>query len=237
MTPFIRTWGEGRTLLIHCALAHSGVLGRIAERIPGGAIAFDLPGHGQSPPWDGAGDYHGRCVDWALEALTGRKRPIIGHSLGATVALRLAVHHPDLVTRLTLIEPVYFAALRTGDPEAYRAHLAASQPLVAHHEAGDLMAMAEWFTGHWGGAPFSTLPEKLQKTMAAQMPLIIAQDPGLDGDSGGVLEPGRREARGCPVTLIRGSESQPSVAAIHAVILSRLPNAREFIVAGAGHMA
>lgn len=230
----MRIWGAGETLLIHCALAHSGVLGALAEALPGGGRAFDLAGHGTGPAWTG-GEYQGQCVELAIAAMA-RPGPVFGHSFGGTVALRMAVERPDLVTALTLVEPVFFAALRLHDPEAYVALQAASAPLMAAHEAGDAHMMAQIFTGMWGGAPWGPLPQGFRDAIAAQMPLIIAQADGIDADVGQVFEPGRLEALDIPVTLIRGSETQPSVAAIHRVLTELLPDARAHVIEGARHM-
>ena len=49
---------------------------------------------------------------------------VIGHSFGATVALRLAVEQPEKVRSLTLIEPVFFAVAGQDVP----ASLVAAQP-------------------------------------------------------------------------------------------------------------
>lgn len=235
MTPFTHRWGGGGPLMIHCALAHGGVLAPLAEEL-GGATALDLPGHGKSPPWDDTRDYHAQAVEWAT-ALMEAPGPVLGHSFGGTVALRLAVERPDLVTRLTLVEPVYFAALRIHDAPSYRAYEASFSDIAAAYEAGDFHKMAELFTAMWGGAPWGRLPDRFKDAVAAQMPLIIAQGQGIDADSGNVFTPGRLEALECAVTLIRGSETRASVAAIHSVLLGLLPNASEHVIEGAGHMA
>ena len=39
------------------------------------------------------------------------------------------------------------------------------------------------------------------------------------------------------MTLIRGSESDPSVAAIHAVLARLIPDTTEHVIDGAGHMS
>ncbi|MEM6276434.1 MAG: alpha/beta hydrolase [Pseudomonadota bacterium] len=231
----MRIWGGGGTLLIHCALAHSGVLGAMAEAMPGGARAFDLPGHGKGPAWAG-GDYQGQCVDLAVAAMD-RPGPVFGHSFGGTVALRLAVERPDLVTALTLVEPVFFAALRLHDREAYAAHGLAFAPVLAAHEAGDAHEMARRFTGMWGGAPWDPLPQRFRDTIAAQMPLIIAQGAGIDDDTGDVFAPGRLESLDIPVSLVRGSKTQPSVVAIHKVLRRLLPDVQEHVIQGARHMS
>lgn len=235
MTPFVHRWGGGGTLLIHCALAHGAVLARLAGEL-GGATAFDLPGHGKSPPWDDARDYHAQAVEWAASLLEA-PGPVLGHSFGGTVALRLAVERTDLVTRLILVEPVYFAALRIHDAPSYSAYEESFSDIAAAYERGDSHKMAELFTAMWGGAPWGSLPGRFKDAVAAQMPLIIAQGQGIDADSGDVFAPGRLEALDCPVTLIRGSETQASVAAIHRVLLDRLTNASEHVIAGADHMA
>jgi pimeloyl-ACP methyl ester carboxylesterase len=40
-----------------------------------------------------------------------------------------------------------------------------------------------------------------------------------------------------PVDLIRGAQTQPAIAAIHAVLTSRIPIAKDQVVDGAAHMA
>ena len=189
MSAHARVWGDGAHLLIHCALAHSGVFAALAERLPGGACAFDLPGHGKSPPWDETQDYHGQAVEWAA-ALWNRPGAIIGHSFGGTVALRFALEYPERVTRLVLVEPVYFAALRAHDPSAYTGYEARFQPILDAYESGDFHLMAERFTTMWGGAPWGTIPARFKDGLARQMPLIVAQGQGIDADSGRVLPRG-----------------------------------------------
>jgi len=196
--------------------------------------AFDLPGHGGSPAWDETQDYQAQSVDWAASLLEGPAH-VVGHSFGGTVALRLAVERPDLVERLTLIEPVYFAAMKAADPDSFAAHEASFEPVAAAGKAGDLRGMARAFTGLWGTGQEPTDAEIDQ--MAEKMPLIAAQHAGISDDSGGVFASGVVEGLTCPVHLIRGSDTQPSVAAIHKAIMARVPEAVETVIEGAGHMA
>lgn len=76
-------------------------------------IRLDLRGHGDS-------DTRGR-VDleaWSddlialLDAEAQPQAVLVGHSLGAQVALHCAAHHPGRVRALVLIDPVFRAALR-----------------------------------------------------------------------------------------------------------------------------
>jgi pimeloyl-ACP methyl ester carboxylesterase len=74
-------------------------------------VRFDLPGFGQSDPWpsgrtDAAGFAH--RLGGELQALGLREVVLVGNSLGALVALHVAVQYPQLVRALALIDPAGF---------------------------------------------------------------------------------------------------------------------------------
>ena len=80
--------------------------------------AFDLPGHGRSPDWDGVVEYQHLSTQIAASFVI-EPVDLIGHSFGATVALRLAVEQPQKLRSLTLIEPVFFAVAARDAPAAF----------------------------------------------------------------------------------------------------------------------
>lgn len=95
--------------------ALSGVLDLAAEGYR--TVAFDRPGFGHSTrprdrdwtPWAQAAVLRAAC------ARLGLRRPILaGHSLGALVALALALDHPDAVGGLVLVSGYYYPV---GRPE------------------------------------------------------------------------------------------------------------------------
>ena len=234
-----RTWGDGarRALALHCALAHSGAWAGFAAASPGLTLtALDLPGHGRSADWDGNGDYHALATAMAADLLSRSPAPVtvIGHSLGGTVALRLALERPRALSRLVLIEPVLFHA---AGPEAKAAHLAEHAPFAAML-ARDPAEAAAYFQSIWGaGAAFADLPEPQRRYITDRIHLIAAPDDALTDDRAGLLAPGRLEALTVPVLLIRGERSPPVIAAIHETLARRLPDVAEVVVPGAGHMA
>jgi pimeloyl-ACP methyl ester carboxylesterase len=73
------------------------------------SIAIDRPGwDGERPPSDLAGN-----AIAAIEALDARgvgRAMVVGHSLGAAVAAKLAIEHPARVARLVLVSPAVNAA-------------------------------------------------------------------------------------------------------------------------------
>ena len=72
-------------------------------------VALDMPGHGQSAPLAPGAPLEA-FVDWArgaIEALGLGPASVAGHSMGALVAGGLAVSHPDLVSRVALLNGVF----------------------------------------------------------------------------------------------------------------------------------
>lgn len=234
------SFGQGprAALMIHCSLASSAAWGGMARHLSGALTmtAFDMPGHGRSGPWDGRGEIQGVTARIAADFLAA-PADVIGHSFGATVALRLAVERPELVRTLTLIEPVFFAVASADEPDVARNHAAESADFEAAMAAGNHMAAARAFTGIWGdGTAFADLPVKQQRTLAAQMPVVGAGMPALYHDAGGMLAPGRLDRVTMPTLIIEGGAAPTIMATVCAGLAQRLPDARRAVVAGASHM-
>jgi pimeloyl-ACP methyl ester carboxylesterase len=236
----VRRFGEGarRVLALHCSLSHGGIWRGVAEHLAREVtlIAPDLPGHGKSPDWDGVADFQDACLA-AVHPLLDGYMDVVGHSFAATVALRLAQEHPGRVRRLCLIEPVLFAAARMDDPAAFAGNTEASRGFRAALAEGDMALAARLFNRLWGdGRPWETLPPHTRAYITERMRIIPGQDASLVDDRAGLLAPERLARVGVPV-LLRGDRSPPVTAAINAALAARLPEAREAVIAGAGHMA
>jgi len=224
-------------VLAHCFLGHSGGWKRLLEalRTPLDAVAFDLPGHGRSAPWNRGGDLHAVATA-ALAAQIGQPALLIGHSFGGTLALRQALEAPQTVRGLVLIEPVLFVAA-AGKPE-FAAHVEAEKPLRAAFERGDLAESARIFFALNGDeAGWNAMPEPARQMMIRQMAMINATEPVLMEDSAGLLAPGRMAAFDKPVLVLAGAQSPPIFPATARSVAARLPRAEFASIAGAGHMA
>ncbi|MBO9449031.1 alpha/beta hydrolase [Tropicibacter sp. R16_0] len=238
----VRLMGEGArdVLAIHCTIAHSGAWKRLASLVSDEATfhAFDMLSHGQSADWDGQGDYQDRNVEAALTVLD-RPMDVVGHSFGATVALRVAVERPDLVRSLTLIEPVFFAVALQDAPELVAEHDRIARLYLEAMQAGDWPLAARLFNRMWStddGPRWPQLPEATRAAMIRGIPVVPACDAALFDDRAGMLTPGVLEGLNMPVLLLRGGQTQAVIGSINDGLARRIPGAIGHVVEGAGHM-
>lgn len=238
---FSRSFGRGprQVLAVHCSLAHSGAWRGLAMAMEEEVTltGFDMLSHGRSPDWDGQGNYQLLNADAGLSLLSG-PADLIGHSFGATVALRMAMARPYLVRSLTLIEPVLFAVAGEDDPAVLEALTAADAPVAAALAAGDIALATRLFNRMWGtGHPkWPDLPEPARAAMIRAMPMIPATRRTLYEDANGTLAPGALEPVAMPVLLLAGQNSPPVMEVIVNGLARRLTKAQARTIAGAAHM-
>src|SRR4051794_14055058 len=108
------------TLLLHGLGAdHAGLMPIVAHWPDADVYAPDLPGHGRSAPLR---RHTLQAYADVIEAFCDRLgllgAHVVGHSLGATIALTLAARHPARVRSAVLLSPVTDAS----GPVAWTAH-------------------------------------------------------------------------------------------------------------------
>lgn len=190
-------------------------------------LAVDLPGHGRSDVLPGAPmlpDY----VRWAagvIGALGVAPAAVAGHSMGALIAMGLAVEFPDLVERVCLLNPVHRRA-----PEAREAVLARARDLA--ERGGDPEApLARWFlpgeapdarakVAHW----LRTVnPEGYARTYAAFA-------------AGDAVYAGRLQEVRCPMLVLTSEFDHNSSPAMTQEIARATPGARAVVIPAERHM-
>lgn len=132
-------------------------------------IAVDLRGHGRSSvPADG---YTPRLFAADLTRLLERldTAPVVamGHSLGTVVASTLAVEHPELVSALILVDPVY------GLPQELMPMLEAT--VTAFKEADPVAVAQAAFSLFYTPETPPHLPVWHHRRVAGTPPRVIAQ--------------------------------------------------------------
>ena len=222
-------------LALHCMMGSSNAFAPMAGHLDGmiDLRAFDNPGHGRSPDWqpvDGI-DLH-TFVTRHAAGLIDRPLDLIGHSFGATVALRIAVVAPEAVRSLTLIEPVLFAAAPPAARQAENARLA---PFAA---ADDIDGMIGQFMSDWGAPGAGAIPEDPARAdrLRKQMRMVVDTNAALMEDHADILRADGLEGIEAPVMLISGAQSPPIIHDIAEALAARLPDVGRASVPDAGHM-
>ncbi|WP_022707541.1 alpha/beta fold hydrolase [Paracoccus zeaxanthinifaciens] len=217
-------------LALHCMMASGSYWGPVAQAL-GGRLdlrGFDMPGHGRSDPWtpaEGDPDFH-TAVTRIAASFIQRPLDIVGHSIGATVALRIAVAAPEAVRSLTLVEPVLFAAAPSPEQDARDAEMAAML------ERGDIEGAARSFLSVWGGPQPDALPAPIRDQIA----LVADTGDTLRNDAARILRDGGLESIDAPVMIVTGNDSPTVVHDIADALAARLQDVGRASVPGAGHM-
>jgi 2-succinyl-6-hydroxy-2,4-cyclohexadiene-1-carboxylate synthase len=159
---------------------------------------------------------------------------VLGYSLGARIALRLAVAHPDVVDRLVLESPSAGIASR-ADREA---RLAADEALARRIERHGMPA----FVAEWEAQPIFASQAALPAARAARVRRIrLANRPdglaaSLRAAGQGAMEPlfDRLAEVSAPTLVIAGALDDRGRPRAEQVA-DGIPTARLAVVAGAGH--
>ncbi len=218
-------------LLIH---GFTGSGASWAEHLPGfeqwfDVVAVDLPGHGINPV--------ATSVEATAEDLAhryGSQHPhVLGYSLGARVALRLAMVHPASVRRLILESP----SAGILDTDARTERRRADDKLADDIERDGIDA----FVDRWERMPIFAAQAQLPEAVRAQQRAIrLANTPhGLAGSlrlaGQGVMTPLHdRLAHIFTPTLVIAGALDPARARAEQVAAS-IPGARLAVIDGAGH--
>lgn len=235
------TLGQGSrdVLAIHCTLAHSGAWRGLAKAMGDEVTlhAFDMPSHGRSADWSEAdGDYQDAGAA-AAHGILDRPMDLLGHSFGATIALRVAMERPELVRSLTLIEPVFFAVALQDAPDQVALHDADAAAFFEMYRQGESEQAARLFNRMWSNGPrWADLPEQTRAAMTRAIHVVPACSPAIYEDRAELLKPGAMDRLTAPTQLLRGAHTHPVIGVINDGLARRLPNATSMVVEGAGHM-
>lgn len=223
--------------LIHCGLGRASnwrPFLNLIER-PVSPLLVELPGHGLAEAYDTTRDFADQAVELALDEMPSDPVPLIGHSFGAVVALRIAVERPYRVASLVLVEPPFFAAVKGR--WAYEKIERDLAPFAKKMAAAEHATAAREFHSIWGdGTPWNDLTPDQRAYMVDRIPLIPPGNTLLFDDRPGVLRPDGLEELDMPVTFVDGGDTHPVISEVISTIGDRIPNAEWVTVPGAGHM-
>jgi pimeloyl-ACP methyl ester carboxylesterase len=177
--------------LLHGFLGSSRNLATLARGLAAGApqysvYAFDLPGHGASPPLPPGADLSAlaRALVTSARELAALPWTLVGHSLGGRVALATARLQPDGVRHLTLLD-ITPSAVPPGGETARVVEALAGAPEEARHReefrawfaaAGLAPAVVEWLLLNLAPRADALRWRIDRRALAALYPRINAED-------------------------------------------------------------
>jgi pimeloyl-ACP methyl ester carboxylesterase len=234
--------GEGEPLVLVHGLggAAANWLALAPLLLPGRRLLVpELPGHGGSSPLPAApslNPYADR-ISLLLEREGLARAPVVGHSLGGAIALRLAIRRPELVSGLVLAAG---AGISSGTPNARYAltitGLLKPARKIAPHRASVARSplLKRFVFGRWGASDPPALPPELVEAFLAGPALhtdtvsaakaLVRDDPRLDLD----------RVR-CPSLVLWGARDN-QLPVEDAFDYARRLRARLRVIADCGHL-
>lgn len=215
-------------VLLHGAGLDRTVWTRVEALLDRRTTALDLPGHGAQPPLTAPTTLAEMAADVALRLPPGPVH-LVGFSLGALIAQKLAVTQPGRVLTLTNVSSV--CARTEEEAAAVRARLLGAQ----EDFAGSMeRALDRWFPADEG--------EDSAKWRVETREVLLGNDPVSYGHAYAVFATGDRDIEpelpdiAVPALAITGELDPGSTPEMSARLAARIPHAEVVIVPGARHM-
>jgi pimeloyl-ACP methyl ester carboxylesterase len=212
------------------------LMDRLADRFE--VVAVDTYGSGRTADW-----HSDRTIQLADEvellapvlAKVSRPAYLVGHSYGASIALKAALMHPGRFGGLALYEPTLFSVVDRIAPTDVDGIRESVRSSAAFLDTGDKDAAARSFIDFWMGAgSWDAMPADRKPAMMQSITNIRRWAHAL------FSEPATREdlrTITVPVLCMTGGRSPRSSLSVADLLMHTLPNAQRVAFPGFGHMA
>lgn len=185
-------------------------------------LAVDLPGHGKSGGFglQSIEAYGGALLEW-FARMNLHKAVVIGHSMGAAIALSLALNAPEHLSGLGVVGG---APRLKVNPQLIDY---AASPTTYHNA---IESVVSW---SFSAAASPNFTDQVAQRMAATRPSVLHSD-FLACDAWD--ETARIAMVGCSTLIVCGSEDRMTPLRHAQYLANTIPNARLEVIEGAGHM-
>ncbi|MEQ8666725.1 MAG: alpha/beta fold hydrolase [Rhodospirillales bacterium] len=223
--------GDGKPLvLIHGVGLNADSWGTQIDVLSGefSVHALDLPGHGNSAPV--ADPAIVSDFSDALAAAFGAvEKPffLAGHSLGALIALDIAVRYPETCRAVAALNAVH----RRG-PEALAAVRARANAMSATEVNDPVPTLSRWYGDDLDGAAAQACRRWLTSVDPAAYKAAYTVFADADSPADEAMT-----SLGCPALFLTGGLEPNSTPAMSEAMAAMVPDGRSVIVPGAAHMA
>lgn len=240
--------GPGEPIvLVHGLPSNLGDWSDVPQRLQAAGhrvVAYDRIGYGHSSRVGAAGDAYtlesnARQLLALLDALATPRAALVGWSYGGGIVQRLAMDHPERVSRLVLLSSVGpLSATDPGDdPLEKLAHSPLGPPLFRWVVAIPPLAgpvVADALAAAFSGP--ERVPAGWTERTRAQLAMPGTVDAWIAEGRNGGYDALRPEAISAPTLVLHGSDDLAVAVDVGLDLSERLPNAELNVVDGGSHM-
>lgn len=196
--------------------------------------------HHPNPPPEPGTPYvpaqHAADLAGFIDRVAGGRADVVAASYGGVVALMTARDTPAVIRRLVIVEPVTFALLDAGSPEARATaplDLARRQLLDGDEE----LAMRTFVSAIIAPGAYELMPPTTRAMLRDNLPELTAEAraPLVTTEARYTCDDVRRAA--APTLVLEGSASAPFLRAMARKVLECLPHGESHTIAGVAHAA
>jgi len=234
--------GQGpAVLLLHSSAAGNRQWRKLMEERAGRnhMIAANLFGYGRTSAWPAErpmtlNDESNLVL--ALAHFLPERLTLVGHSLGATVALQAAARMPGRLDALILFEPIPFYLLRqSGEAEAFAEIDSVRADVVAASQRGDWESAARRFIDYWSGhGAWDATNDERKAPIISMLPANIPEWEMMFSD-GPPIETWK--AIDTPVHVIHAANTRKSTRTIAELLRREYPRWHFHEIESGGHTA
>ncbi len=198
------------------------------------AYAPDLPGHGDSHKPNSPEHYHIQEIytvfeSWVESLFLPEKPVLIGHSLGGHLSLQYSLRHPGELCGMVLIDPFYspqqlFPFVRWVQRQVGR------QGAALPRASTPLLKKAKFHNPYLGPPAAQQYRRQIALDLGRASPMILHILPTVPDLTSSLPD------ITTPTQVVWGCRDRTLSAASFPVMVSLLPNAIGFRVAGGGHL-
>jgi pimeloyl-ACP methyl ester carboxylesterase len=228
-------------LLLHSSAAGNRQWRKLMEERAGRnrLFAVNLFGYGATSAWPGERpmqfDDQANLV-LALAHFLPERFTLIGHSLGAAVAMQAARRLDARLQSLVLFEPILFYLLRQqGELEAYAEIDAVRRGCLDAGEKNDLDAVGRLFVDFWSGhSAWDATADERKARIFPTLPALMPEW-GMVGTDGPPLETWKSVQ--APVHLMCAADTRRPTRMIAEILRREYPNWQFHEIPAGGHTA
>jgi pimeloyl-ACP methyl ester carboxylesterase len=232
--------GEGETLVLsHAAFLDSRMFDEIWPVLSQHyhVIRYDMRGYGQSSPAQGP-ICRRKDLEQLLDFLGVQRAHLLGCSNGGQISLDLALERPQLAASLTLVGSTPSGFNLEGNPPRYLFEMFEAAQSGDWERASELQIRI-WLDGE--SRPPEALDPGLRQKALEMNRIAVRQSTFFVADAQPLspLDPPavtRLEAVGCPSLILAGALDHAEVLRAAQEMTARIPDARQSLFEGCGHV-